>query len=77
MRRPTIYEIKKLTMDSSPYYFSKATMSFFGQRLKDFRVHALDKGRYKITCDSLKTGYTSVRYFNPDTNTLDRGDEND
>ena len=42
----TIYEIKELTKETAPYFFSKDTMKFFGQTLKDFRVKKQEDGRW-------------------------------
>tara|TARA_R100001463_G_scaffold23977_1_gene57254 strand:+ start:5160 stop:5381 length:222 start_codon:yes stop_codon:yes gene_type:complete len=70
----TIYQIKKRTAKTSPYFFSKDTMRFFGQKLSDFKVSKQSDGRYKISAKSganwsqeLKT----VRYFNPSNNRLE------
>ena len=72
----TIYEIKKLTSETSPYYFSRGTLKQAGQTLKSFSVHKLDDGRFRI---SAKARYsdgtiygTSERFFNPANNRLER-----
>jgi hypothetical protein len=67
----TIYEIKRRSAETSPYFFSKITMRFFGQTLKDFRVYKEPDGRYRITAQGLY-GTKTVRYFNPVTNELER-----
>ena len=70
----TIYEIKELTKETAPYFFSKDTMKFFGQTLKDFRVKKHDDGRYKITAPSgsnWEHEHTTVRFFNPENNELE------
>ena len=41
MKKPTIYDIKYLTKESLPYYFSRDTLKCFNQTLKDFYVHPL------------------------------------
>lgn len=71
----TNYEIKRLTADSSPYYFTSKTLKFFGQTLKAFKVYKQADGRYLITCPIIDRngkiqGHTE-RYFNPVTNNLD------
>jgi len=75
MKKPTIYEIKRLTKESAPYFFSKDTMKFFNQTLKDFKVFSEKNGKYKITAPSydFKGDYMgdTVRYFNPMTNELE------
>tara|TARA_R100001443_G_scaffold8555_1_gene17941 strand:- start:1608 stop:1823 length:216 start_codon:yes stop_codon:yes gene_type:complete len=70
MKKPTIYEIKRLTKDKAPYFFSRDTMRFFGQTLKDFKVGSFKDGRFKITAKSWG-GNETVRYFNPKTNDLE------
>ena len=70
----TIYEIKKLTKETAPYFFSKDTMKFFGQTLKDFAVKRQDDGRYMITAesgDNCGGKHLTIRFFNPDNNELE------
>ena len=70
MRKPTIYEIKRLTKEKAPYFFSKDTMKFFNQTLKDFKVECMKDGRFKISADSFGDNET-IRFFNPKTNDLE------
>tara|TARA_R100001460_G_scaffold58869_1_gene98683 strand:- start:1351 stop:1584 length:234 start_codon:yes stop_codon:yes gene_type:complete len=75
MKKPTIYEIKRLTEKSAPYFFSRNTMRFFNQTLRDFKVFSKHEGKYTITAPRYDnqgkyTGET-VRYFNPITNELE------
>jgi hypothetical protein len=70
MRKPTIYEIKRLTTEKAPYFFSKDTMQFFNQTLRDFKVESLKDGRFKISADSFGDNET-IRFFNPITNDLE------
>ena len=35
---PSIYHIKAITSQNSPYFFDKKTLSFFGQTMKNFHV---------------------------------------
>ena len=71
----TIYEIKKRTQETTPYYFTRQTLKFFGQTLKDFRVYKQLDGRYMLTAP-IKNKHTgevrgkTIRYFNPLTNEL-------
>tara|TARA_Y100000401_G_scaffold116002_1_gene120841 strand:+ start:6081 stop:6302 length:222 start_codon:yes stop_codon:yes gene_type:complete len=70
----TIYEIKKRTETTEPYYFSRNTMKFFGQKLKDFKVTKESDGRYKIAAPIRKAFMVdteSVAYFNPTNNKLE------
>lgn len=73
----TIYEIKYLTEDTSPYFFSRKTMKMFGQTMRSFRVKRQPDGRYRISAPMLDrfTGRhmgETVRYFNPSNNRLER-----
>ena len=72
--RITIYDIKRLTAQTAPYYFDYRTMKAFGQTLKDFKVYKQPDGRYLITAPSRINGKIigySERYFNPETNELE------
>ena len=71
----TIYEIKRRTSETAPFFFSCRTMKWFGQTLKDFTVKKQSDGRYLITAprrniDGVSRGET-VRYFNPKNNELE------
>ena len=69
----TIYEIKRRTHETAPYFFSRGNMRFFGQTLKDFSVRKMKDGRYRISApirdNGEVIGYT-VRIFDPKTNRL-------
>jgi hypothetical protein len=70
----TIYEIKELTRETSPYFFEKNTMKFFRQKMSDFKVYKQEDGKYLITapsyCNGKLMGITK-RLFNPETNELE------
>ena len=70
----TIYEIKRRTEETSPYFFSKKTMKFFNQTLKDFKVYKLSEYFYLITCPSFigygKSTMLTKRIFFTQTNEL-------
>jgi len=66
----TIYDIKRLTSETSPYFFSKNTMKFFGQRMSDFKVYKQEDGRYLILAEN-RHGETK-RFFNPLNNELEQ-----
>jgi hypothetical protein len=70
-----IYDIKELTEETSPYFFSESTLSFFGQTLEDFEVEKTEDGKYYISapryCNGKLMGHTE-RIFNPETNELER-----
>ena len=70
-----IYEIKEHTKETAPYFFTRDTLKFFGQRMSSFKVYKQADGRYKITApmknrDGVIMGET-LRYFNPTNNKLE------
>jgi|TARA_R100001463_G_scaffold80292_1_gene134757 hypothetical protein len=69
-----IYDIKRRTKKTAPYYFSKQTLAFFGQTMKDFKVEKLDSGKYVISAPSYDSRHNfmgfSLRIFDPATNEL-------
>lgn len=72
----TIYEIKAKTAETSPYYFTRKTLQFFGQTMRSFSVKKQPDGRYKISAPIYdryngKFAGESVRYFNPINNELE------
>lgn len=71
----TIYEIKRRTQKTSPYFFSRKTMKFFGQTMKDFKVYKQKDGKYLLIAYSGKNWigkHVTKRVFNPITNELER-----
>jgi hypothetical protein len=71
----TIYEIKRRTVETAPYFFSRDTMRFFGQTLRSFHVWKQPDGKYLITAQSGSNWpgkHTTRRLFNPETNELER-----
>jgi hypothetical protein len=81
----TIYDIKRLTAETSPHFFDESSLRFFGQTLEMFTVEKQPDGRYKIEAGTMgfmpgifgkKEGFTeglrTVRYFNPLNNELER-----
>lgn len=74
MERLTIYDIKRLTQETSPYFFSRDSMRFFGQTLKDFKVYKQKDGKYLIIAGSGKNWnekHYTKRLFNPLNNELE------
>jgi len=66
---PTIYDIKRLTEDTAPHFFTRKTMRFFNQKLSDFSVTRYGNDKFLI---SAKRPYGSTeRIFNPFTNELE------
>lgn len=71
MRKPTIYDIKydvTNTDCNNHYFFSRKSMRFFGQTLKDFSVRKSPMGRIFILApsyfDGRIAGYTFKEYCN-------------
>ncbi len=73
----SVYQIKRLTKETSPFFFSRGSLRFFGQTLKDFRVYKQKNGKYLLTAPMFcgpgghRCG-TTERLFNPATNELER-----
>lgn len=69
----TIYEIKRRTEKTAPEFFTRATMKFFEQTLKDYKVYKVDNENYLITCPMRMRGKVigqTRRLFNTETNKL-------
>jgi hypothetical protein len=73
----TIYQIKQLTKDTEPYFFSPKTLRFFGQKMRSFKVKKVEingKTLYKVSAPlSDKYGADmgeGVHYFEPSTRKL-------
>jgi hypothetical protein len=69
VEKPTIYDIKRLTEDTSPYFFSRRTLQFFQQRVSDFKVYRAKDNKFLISAPR-HYGMTE-RLFNPFTNELE------
>ncbi len=65
----TIYEIKRRSQAKKPYYFSKDTMKFFGQTLKDFKVYKLKNDMYQFRAKSWGN-HETIAYFDSITNDI-------
>ena len=73
-----IEEIKELTAQTAPNFFSPETLKFFGQTMYSFSLIKQDDGRYFISAPSYSyingkrtlMGNTE-RYFNPINNELE------
>lgn len=75
-KRLTIYDIKRLTSETAPYFFTAKTLKFFGQTMRSFSVKKQPDGRYYISAPMLDrfTGRVmglTERFFNPANNTLE------
>ena len=73
MKKLTIYDVKRLTKKTSPYFFSKETLRFFGQTLKSFAVIQENDTTYLILApiynNGKRMGFTQ-RIFDIETNTM-------
>jgi len=71
--RYTISQIKHLTEDKEPHFFTLKTLRFFGQAMRDFKV--IHKGERVFILAPAKMGTAPVGYtfreFNPSRGTLD------
>ncbi len=67
----TIYEIKRRTAKTAPYFFTRDTMRFFGQTMKSFTVKKQADGRFRISAPSWSGKHETVRFFNPENNKLE------
>jgi hypothetical protein len=76
MKTPTIYDIKRLTADASPEFFTRKTLNFFHQTMRGFSVVRQPDGRVRIAQPmrdrSGRVVGQTVRYFNPENNKLER-----
>lgn len=66
----SIYDIKRLSSEKSPYFFTRDTMKFFHQTMRDFRVCRMFESGSAPIRDSGRIVGQTVRYFNPLTNEL-------
>jgi hypothetical protein len=71
----TISQIKNATLATSPYFFTKETLRFFGQKMSSFSVKKQPDGRVKISAPMFdrsgrNVGQT-IRFFNPLNNKLE------
>jgi len=70
----TIYNIKK-RVQNAPYFFSRKSMKFFNQTLKDFRVYKVNDITFEISAPMKdytgKVMGTTKRTFNSLTNCFD------
>ena len=69
----TIHEIKERTQKTAPHFFSRDTMRFFNQTLKDFKVKKLNENEFLIFAPSYWDGKlmgNTMRVFDTRTNEL-------
>jgi len=71
VERPSIWDIKRLTAESSPYFFSRSTLRFFQQKVSDFSVYRNGPDSFVIAANSWG-GNVTKRIFNPFTRTLEQ-----
>ena len=63
MNKPTIYDIKYMTIDTSPYFFTRDTLRFFGQTMRSFGVYNTDDDNKYLISAKTKTGSYTKRLF--------------
>lgn len=77
MENLTIYDIKRRTSETAPYFFTAKTLKFFGQTTGKFKVKKVkETGKYYISCPMVdrftgKVMGLTERLFNPETNELE------
>ena len=69
----TISDIKAKTEQTAPYFFSRQSMRFFGQRMADFSVTRYGNDKFLISAKyGGEIAGKTERVFNPFTNELER-----
>lgn len=72
MKKPTIYEIKRATLKTAPYFFNTKTLKFWGQTMKSFSVWKTDDpNKFLIEAPTRQKGYFTRRIFNTITKELE------
>ena len=59
----TIHEIKERTKKTNPHFFSRDTMKFFNQTLKDFKVKKIKRKRIFNFCSFLLGWQINGKYY--------------
>ena len=74
----TIYDIKTRTQEKQPYFFTRETMRFFHQTMRDFKIKKQPDGKYLISApmkdNNGKVMGITKRLFNPETNNLEHAE---
>ena len=81
-KKPTIYEIKRNTIENQPFYFSRRTLKAFNQSMSDFKVIRYQDKIYICAQGSLEmsaplgvrgsvSGYSIRQYTGDDLKTVD------
>jgi hypothetical protein len=71
MIKPTIYQIKEATKDTAPYFFSRRTLKFWGQTMKNFKVYKTDVPHLFLIEAKSNAPFKTRRIFNALNNTLE------
>jgi len=58
---PTIYQIKR-DVTNAPFYFERQTLRMFGQTLRMFTVHRIDKVRFLVCAPMYDRSFTPWAY---------------
>ena len=56
-KKPTIAEIKRNTLAKSPYYFTRDSLKFFGQKMSDFKDYVGKNKKIYIYAKSYSRDY--------------------
>lgn len=71
----TISEIKRRTAETSPHFFDRKTLKFFGQTMRSFSVSKEGENKWLITAPMKdhtgKVMGITKRIFNAETNELE------
>ena len=72
MKKPTIYQIKRATLQTAPYFFDSKTLKFWGQTMKSFKVYKTDVPHlFLIEGAKGNAPFKTRRIFNALNNTLE------
>jgi hypothetical protein len=78
VEKPTISDIKHETLSTSPYFFDRKTLSFFGQRMADFSIARISAHEFRISAPIRGTFKTqTVRIYNAFTKELKQEQNNE
>jgi len=67
----SISDIKYLSKEKAPYFFSRSTMRFFNQKMRDFSVTRYGNEKFYISAPSESPEHKTKRIFNPFTRELE------
>ncbi len=76
--KPSIHDVKHHTESTgdNPHFFTRKSMKFFGQSMKDFHVGRTKGSYFKISAPS-RHGSTTERYYDPKKGALHSAHKHD